>query len=144
MWTHETVWGAQMARGRSTPDAANHGPRSRGRGTWPFMTFNLPDAGERESCRIAQRLARLLLESMAADDCSMRQLARDSGVDVATVKSVVEGTYGPRLDTAVRLLVARGLPLSRLTGTEVVDLTRAEDPTLPQQRQSRSPRSTSA
>ena len=116
-------------------DAKSHGPRSRGRGTWPFQTFNLTDPGEQEACRVAQRLALLLLQSMATDDCSMRQLARDSGVDVTTVKSVLEGTYGPRLETVVRLMVARRLPLSLLTSPDVVDLTRAEDPIVADQRQ---------
>lgn len=53
----------------------------------------------------------------------MRQLARDSGVDVTTVKSVLEGTYGPRLETAVRLLVARRIPVSQLTTNAEIDLT---------------------
>lgn len=91
------------------------GPRFRGRGEWPFMTFaDDGDPGGAEACRVSQRLAMLLLESMAADGCSMRQLARDSGVDVTTVKSVLEGSYGPRLDTVVRLMLARGLPLALL------------------------------
>ena len=98
------------------------GPRSRGRGTWPFQTFSLSDPGEQEACRLAQRLAQLLLQSMAEDGCSMRQLARDSGVDVTTVKSVLEGTYGPRLETAVRLLVARRIPVSQLTTTTEIDI----------------------
>lgn len=130
-----------MLGNRTTPQVADaasrHGPRARGRGTWPFMTFDVNDPGERESCRLAQRLARLLMESMAADDCSMRQLARDSRIDVSTVKSVLEGTYGPRLDTAVRLLVARGLPVSRLTSPEVVDLTQSDQTPVPKQRQLR-------
>lgn len=124
--------------------APGTGPRSRGRGTWPFQTFHLSDPGEQEACRVAQRLALVLLRSMATDDCSMRQLARDSGVDVSTVKSVLEGTYGPRLDTAVRLLVARGLPLSLLTTPDVVDLTHAEEASLPNQRPLRGKRTTSA
>ena len=98
------------------------------------MTFDIEDAGEREACRIAQRLAVLLLQSMATDGCSMRQLARDSGVDVTTVKSVLEGTYGPRLDTAVRLMVARGLPLSLLTTVDL-DTRAASSITLPEQAQ---------
>ena len=100
------------------------GPRSRGQGEWPHMTFadNGDDAGGHEACRVAQRLSVLLQESMTADGCSMRQLARDSGVDVATVKSVIDGTYGPRLETVVRLLVARGLPLSALLGEKSVVL----------------------
>ena len=104
--------------------SSSTGPRSRGRGEWPRMTFtdNGDDAGGQEACRVSQRLAALLLESMAADGCSMRQLARDSGVDVATVKSVVGGTNGPRLETVVRLLVARGLPLSALLRPEPVVL----------------------
>lgn len=121
-----------------------HGPRSRGRGTWPFQTFQLTDPGEQEACRVAQRLALLLLRSMAADDCSMRQLARDSGVDVTTVKSVLEGTYGPRLDTAVRLMVARGLPLSLLTSPDVVDLTDTGVSDVPKQGRLRAKRITSA
>ena len=125
-------------------DAKGHGPRSRGRGTWPFQTFNLPDPGEQEACRVAQRLAVLLLQSMATDDCSMRQLARDSGVDVTTVKSVLEGTYGPRLETVVRLMVARRLPLSLLASPDVVDLTRAEDPTVLGQPQLPQKRTTSS
>jgi hypothetical protein len=99
------------------------GPRFRGRGKWPFQTFALSDPGEQEACRLAQRLAQLLLRSMAEDGCSMRQLARDSGVDVTTVKSVLEGTYGPRLETAVRLLVARRIPVSQLTTNAEIDLT---------------------
>lgn len=81
---------------------------------------------------------------MAADDCSMRQLARDSGVDVTTVKSVIEGTYGPRLDTAVRLMVARGLPLSLLTSPDVVDLTDTDVSDVPKQGRLRAKRITSA
>lgn len=114
-------------------DAKGSGPRSRGRGTWPFQTFHLNDPGEQEACRVAQRLALILLRSMATDDCSMRQLARDSGVDVTTVKSVLEGTYGPRLETAVRLMIARGLPLSLLTTADVVDLTNTDQSIPPQQ-----------
>ena len=102
--------------------SGSRGPRFRGRGAWPFQTFNLSDPGEQEACRLAQRLAQLLLQSMAEDGCSMRQLARDSGVDVTTVKSVVEGTYGPRLETAVRLLVARRIPVSQLTTTTEIDI----------------------
>ena len=101
------------------------GPCFRGRGVWPHMTFELvDDPGAAKACRVAQRLALLLHESMAADGCSMRRLARESGVDVSTVKSVLDGTYGPRLDTAVRLLVARGIPLTQLTsdGPTTVDL----------------------
>ena len=108
------------AAGRSS---RSHGPRSRGRGTWPFQTFALNDPGEQEACRLAQRLAQLLLQSMAHDGCSMRQLARDSGVDVSTVKSVLEGTYGPRLETAARLLVARHIAISHLTTTTEIDIT---------------------
>jgi hypothetical protein len=103
-------------------DPRGRGPRSRGRGTWPFLTFDLADPGEQEACRVAQRLALLLLQSMASDGCSMRELARASGVDVATVKSVLEGTHGPRLETAVRLMVARRLPLSFLVSYPSVDL----------------------
>ena len=122
------------AQSRDAPARSRRGPRSRGRGRWPFMTFDIEDAGEREACRVAQRLAVLLLQAMATDGCSMRQLARDSGVDVTTVKSVLEGTYGPRLDTAVRLMVARGLPLSLLTTVDL-DTRAASSITLPEQAQ---------
>lgn len=115
----------RLGRSRHAPLT---GPRFRGRGEWPRMTFDhIADVGAAEACRAAQRLAVVLLDSMVADRCSMRRLARESGTDVTTVKSVLEGTYGPRLDTAVRLLVARKIPLPVLFGPDEIVLTEDSD-----------------
>ena len=61
------------------------------------MTFDeVEGAGTRQACELAQQVARLLLESLAADGTSMRQLARECEIDVrpSRVSSKAHSCHG--------------------------------------------------